>query len=348
MEIVNNIIGLDTVKAYTNVYIDEFDLISNGWLYWRNLEEFCMMVDDIRLVYRPKYSYLSVCFSAAKLQNGANYIAFNFNYSKELIDYVNQVIVENVPVEVEHFGLWEINRMDSYVDYNMFSKRDLTVYRQCFSKTRYMRCKNTEYKTGNQAKNKSYSINVYEKKEEIKQRLTVNKKEKLILKNNGYNVLRLEVQIKNTYIKSIFGKNRKVNDLINVLSCKKVILIFMKKIGVDRCFISREKLFEKIDCCFSDLQSRNIKRFLDIYNKYGLIECRKIYKASTINTYLRLIKNANLNPIYISNKKVKIINMLYFTITYKCKKMVITKCKGTKEKQSYYFVVDSYYLDRGG
>mgnify|MGYP000970556575 CR=1 FL=1 len=346
----NNIIGLDTIKAYTNVLIDGFDLLAYNWDYYRQLDEYCLMVDNIRLYYKPKHYYLSVTFSASKIQNGVNFIGYNFNYNRELIDYINEIIEENIPVNVGHLKTWTVNRMDVYVDYAMANKKDVIIYNSCLSKINYSRCKNSKYDTGNQARNKSYCINLYIKKDEIKQRLygkyKVNKKEKLIIRDRGYNVLRCEIQIRRTYIKKIFGDNRSVVDLINLLSCKKVFSIFIKKIGIDKPFLSRIEMFDRINSSFPSLQGKNIKKFLDYYNKYGFEETLKKYKASTINAYLRMLKKADLNPIYLTGKVTCRINMLYFITIYKCNK--IPKVKENIGISLFRYLVVAYYLDRGG
>lgn len=349
----NNIISLDTVKAYTKLYLDDSDLLAYDWNYYKQSDDYCLMVDNIRLYYRPKYNYLAVSFSASKIQNGANFIAFNFRYSNELIEYVNQVIKENVPVCVDHFREWTVNRMDVHVDYAFTNKNDLAIYQRSLSKVRYSRCKKTNYKSGNRAFNKSYGISIYDKKDEIAKRTSsgnkVNKKEKSIIINRGYNVLRLEVQIKRVYLKKIFKENRRVVDLFNILSCEKVISHFMTKTGIDKPFLSRRILFDKINDIFSSLQGKRLKKFLDYYNKYGLEATEKTYKASTISAYFRMLKKANLNPIYLTGKVSYKTNMSYYTTICRCKRTLYIKREEViSETNLYRYKGEAYYNDRGG
>lgn len=307
-----NILSLDTVKAFTKVYLNTYDLVNKKkWKVWKNnkgeIIEFNKTEGNLHFRYLPKYYHLEVKFSASKVMNSTNAIPFDFNDRDLLIQCLNVFIKVVLPedVIVPNFEEWTVNELHVFVDYKCPDESTAQTYQNCIAKSKFSRCTNTIYKTGNQAKTKSYSNNIYIKENEIEYRLnkklkSVNNKEKELLSHKT-RTLRYEVQAKKQLLKYMFNKNRKVEGILNYTCCKKIIDTFIAKNNFHNSFLYKEDLFKKIDATFSKTKSRNIKEFIEIYNKKGLEGSEKHFKKSTINTYLRELKSKNINPIYLPN-----------------------------------------------
>lgn len=314
-----NILSLDTVKAFTLIYLNTHDLVScKKWIVWKNTKndyiEFNKKEGNLRFKYLPTFNYLEVQFSASKVINGTNAHPFNFEDRNLLVQYINVAINLVLPqnIDVPNFNEWKINELHTFIDYKCTDQLTAKTYQNCLAKSNFLRCTNTLYKTGNQARNNSYCNNIYIKEDEIKYRLnnkpeSVNDKEMEILLNKKKS-LRYEVQAKKQLLKYLFGINRKVKDLINYETCKKIINAFIIKNGFNNAFLYRNRLYQVIDATFSQVKSRNIKNFIEIYNEKGLEEAKKIFKKSTINTYFRNLRSANINPIYLPNTVSKTID----------------------------------------
>lgn len=307
-----NILSLDTVRAFTKIHLNTYDLVNNNkWKIWKNskgeIVEFNKTEGNLYFRYLPKYFHLEVKFSAPKIMHGTNAIPFDFNYRDLLIKCLNVFIKLVLPqnVIVDNFEKWTINEFHVFVDYKCPNKTTAKTYQKCISKLKFSRCKNTVYRTGNQAKTKSYNNNIYIKENEIEYRLnkkpkSVNDKEKGLL-SHKVRTLRYEVQAKKGLLQYMFGKNRKVKDILNYESCKKIIDTFIVKNNFNNPFMYKDELFAKIDATFSKTKSRNIMKFIEIYNKKGLEEAEKHFKKSTIIAYLRDLKAKNINPIFLLN-----------------------------------------------
>lgn len=318
-----NILSLDTVKAFTKVHLNTYDLVNKKkWKVWKNnkgeIVEFNKTEFNIYFRYLPQYYHLEVKFSASKVMNTTNAIPFDFNDRNLLIQCLNVFIniVLHEEVIIPNFEEWTVSELHPYIDYKCRDELTAITYQKCISKLKFSRCKNTVYKTGNQAKTKSYSNNIYIKENEIEYRLnkkpeSVSDKEKELLSHKT-RTLRYEVQAKKGLLQYMFGKNRKVKDILNYESCKKIIDTFIEKNNFNNPFLYKDQLFAKIDATFSKIKSRNIKKFIELYNKKNLEEVEKYFKKSTINSYLRELKSKNINQVYLPNNVAHKINLTFY------------------------------------
>ena len=168
---------------------------------------------------------------------------------------------------------------------------------------------------GIQARNKSRSINIYSKSDEIKFRAD-NKPSAISLQdlsiNNIENVIRFEYQLKKHSVKYHFKNNRKVKDVLRKDFCKNILVAVMKTIGLDNPFLYKTETISKIKKEFGKVKARNLIEFITDLNENSECVINTKYSKRTQNNYLRILKKKRINPIFLSDKVNRKINFTNF------------------------------------
>lgn len=309
----------DTITAFTISYLDTEKLLSENWRLKINKNddpEFFIFYNNLYFSYLPRFSYLSVQFSAAKVINGSNILPFVFKDRYTLFQIVNAAISNVLPgIDIDKFESWTVNRLDILVDYQMANESEKYNYINCISKLKYSRYTNTVYETGNQANSRSKNINVYSKQDEIEYKINNEKnytEMDVELKEISTYILRTELQLKKHALYYRFKNRRSVSDLLNYNIAKKLFNEFVKNTGLNLLFYKKHDLLYKIKKSFNKRLSKNIIAFVIDYNEISREELLKKYKKSTINNYLNKLKKIGSNAIYITNKVSSVINFGYF------------------------------------
>ncbi|WP_427339597.1 hypothetical protein [Caloranaerobacter sp. DY30410] len=145
-----NILSLDTVKAFTKVHLNTYDLVNNKkWKLWKDskgeIVEFNKTEFNIYFRYLPQYYHLEVKFSASKVMNATNAIPFDFNDRNLLIQYLNVFINIVLPEEViiPNFEKWTVSELHPFIDYKCRDELTAITYQKCISKLKFSRYKNT-------------------------------------------------------------------------------------------------------------------------------------------------------------------------------------------------------------
>ena len=313
--LIENIISPDTISAFTLTYLDTNKLLENKWHFKQTDKlgkEFYISYNNLYFCYLPNFSYLGVQFSAPKIINGSNAIPFNFKDRDLLFKFIDLTINKVLPdFKLEKFQNWIINRLDIFVDYKTANEDDKYTYIDCISKLYFSGYKNAIYKTGSQAQSKSKNISIYSKYDEMQHRKNSTRNYTEIdyaLTDAMKNTLRIELQLKKHALYYRFKDKRKVIDLLNYDTCKKLYFEFTSKTGLDLLFLPKNKLFDIIEKSFSKRLSQNLISFLMDYNEISREDLIKKYKKSTISNYLSKLKKIGSNGIYLSKDVKSVTN----------------------------------------
>lgn len=313
--LIENIISPDTISAFTLTYLDTNKLLENNWHFKQTDKlgkEFSISYKNLYFCYLPNFSYLGVQFSAPKVINGSNAMPFNFKDRDLLLSYIDSIANTILPnFKLEKFQNWIINRLDIFVDYKTANEDDKYIYINCISKLYFSGYKNTIYKTGSQAQSRSKNISIYSKYDEMQHRkdsIRNYSQMDYILNSTMKNTLRIELQLKKHALYYRFKDRRKVIDLLNYDTCKKLYLEFASKIGLNLLFLPKNELFDIVEKSFSKRLSQNLISFLIDYNEISREDLIKKYKKSTISNYLSKLKKIGSSGIYLSKDVTSVIN----------------------------------------
>ncbi|WP_160674767.1 phage/plasmid replication protein [Clostridium sp. C8-1-8] len=317
--LIKNILSVDTINAFIITYLDTNKLLNKDWRFKINKNkeiEFFICYNNLNFSYLPKYSYLSIQFSASKVINGSNVLPFIFKDKYILFQIINTAIDNVLPyLALNKIENWSVNRLDIFVDYQVASENDKYIYINCMSKLKYAGYINTVYETGNQAKSRSKNINVYSKKDEIDYKITNQKNYTEVdveLKEISKSILRVELQLKKHALYYRLKNKRTVSELLNYITVKKLFNEFIKRTGLNLLFYEKRHLLYKIRNSFSKRLGKNIVDFVIDYNEISRKELFKKYEKSTINNYLNQLKKIDSNGIYLPGKVNSVINFGYF------------------------------------
>lgn len=313
-------VSADTIRAYTYTNININYLIKNGWKKWINRKDGAISYfkkDKNLLFWYFPHGILLIKFSIPKFYYGTNAKEFNLDNANLIIKLVNRRIKKLFPSssKINSFENWTCNEIHPFVHLYTDNIKDKIAYLECIKKLSYPRLKKHKYPTGIQARNKSRSINIYSKSDEIKFRAD-NKPSAISVEdsaiNNIENIIRFEYQLKKYSLKYHFKNNRKVKDVLRKDFCKNILLAVMKNIGLNNSFLYKTETISKIKKEFGKVKARNLIKFITDFNEKSEDYINIKYPKKTQSNYLRILKERNINPVFLQNKVNKQINFTNF------------------------------------
>ena len=261
-------------------------------------------------------------FSISKFYYGTNAKVFDLNNASLIIKLVNHRIKRLFPSSssIVPFENWTCSEIHSFIHLHADNVKDKITYLECLKKLYYPRLKKHTYAMGIQARNKSRSINIYSKSDEIEFRAD-NKPSSISFQdlsiNNIENVIRFEYQLKKHSVKYHFKNNRKVKDVLRKDFCQKVLLSVIEDIGLDNSFLYKQEVINRIKKEFSKIKARNLIEFITDFNEKPLDFINSKYPQKTQTNYLRILKGRNINHVFLPNKVSKKIDFTNFEETTK-------------------------------
>lgn len=190
----------------------------------------------------------------------------------------------------------ELNRIDYCIDIELdaqLKSRYLFLLNQHKTNYKYMKMKE-QYVTSIHKSNKNgqSNLNIYARWN------YTNKKE-------DKNTLRIEVQIKRAKIKKEFKDNGIVKDVDMYWSKDSFYentIELLKAFLYEGNYCSRKRAKEIIrNCNYKDVEKKKLLKFLLMTERYGIddIVTKKIYCKQTVNKYIEMLNNININPIVL-------------------------------------------------
>lgn len=313
-------VSIDTIRAYTYTNIGINYLIKNGWRKWVNRKDGTVSYfkkDKHLLFWYFPQGILLIKFSISKFYYGTNAKVFDLNNASLIIKLVNHRIKRLFPSSssIVPFENWTCSEIHPFIHLHADNVKDKITYLECLKKLYYPRLKKHTYAMGIQARNKSRSINIYSKSDEIKFRAD-NKPSAISFQdlsiNNIENVIRFEYQLKKHSVKYHFKNNRKVKDVLRKDFCKNILVAVMKTIGLDNPFLYKTETISKIKKEFGKVKARNLIEFITDLNENSECVINTKYSKRTQNNYLRILKKKRINPIFLSDKVNRKINFTNF------------------------------------
>jgi len=367
-------VSVDTIRAYTFAYINKNYLIKNGWRRWVNKKDgtitFFKKDKHLLFWYFPQ-GILLIKFSIPKFFYGTNAKVFNLDNASLIIKLVNHRIKRLFPSSsgIVPFENWTCSEIHPFTHLYADNVKDKITYLECLKKLYYPRLKKHTYPMGIQARNKSRSITIYSKSDEIKFRAD-NRPSAISLQdlsiNNIENVIRFEYQLKKYSLKYQFKNNKKVKDVLRKDFCKSILQAVMKDIGLDNSFLYKQEVISKIKKEFSKVKARNLIEFAIDYNEKPEHFINAKYSKRTQGNYLRILKERNINPVFLPNKVNKKIDFtdfeeqtkpsLKFTILKIILLSALLRMYNTTHKKYYIkpealtsiFTAEAYFHEDGG
>ena len=256
-------------------------------------------------------------FSILKFYYGTNAKVFDLDNAGLIIKLVNHRIKRLFPSSssIVPFENWTCSEIHPFIHLHADNVKDKITYLECLKKLYYPRLKKHTYAMGIQARNKSRSINIYSKSDEIKFRAD-NKPSAISFQdlsiNNIENVIRFEYQLKKHSVKYHFKNNRKVKDVLRKDFCQNILLSVIEDIGLDNSFLYKQEVINRIKKEFSKIKARNLIEFVIDFNKKPEDFINAKYPKKTQTNYLRILKEKNINYVFLPNKVSKKIDFTNF------------------------------------
>lgn len=258
---------------------------SNGFTWFSNSRD-----NGIMMNYKPYYNRLSIRFNPKIILNKNN-ITDN--------DYIP--LVNKIDLFLErHFSSirvadLKLSRIDFKKDINTKYK---DIYIEILKRlaVNYRRKNKKVYKTSVYYTGTSYNLNLYDKEEE--------RKEKKEYKEEYKNILRLEIQIKRTYLRNLLNKHALVISLENFFDSKMRAFIFNEILSPlihSGDYFTIEESKDILRQHYSENMTEKLVKFQEIIYESGMIGAKKFNEKfgdkKTYYSYLVLLKSADVNPI---------------------------------------------------
>lgn len=313
-------VSVDTIRAYTYTNININYLIKNGWKKWINRKDGTISYfkkDKYLLFWYFPQGILLIKFSIPKFYYGTNAKEFDLDNANLIIKLVNLRIKRLFPSSssIVPFENWTCSEIHPFIHLHADNVKDKITYLECLKKLYYPRLKKHTYAMGIQARNKSRSINIYSKSDEIKFRAD-NKPSAIsfqdLLINNIKNVIRFEYQLKKYSVKYHFKNNRKVKDVLRKDFCQNILLSVIKDIGLDNSFLYKQEIINRIKKEFSKIKARNLIKFITDFNEKPEDFINAKYPKKTQTNYLRILKERNINYVFLTYKVSQKIDFTNF------------------------------------
>lgn len=367
-------VSVDTIRAYTYTNININYLIKNGWKKWVNRKDGTVSYfkkDNHLLFWYFPQGILLIKFSISKFYYGTNAKVFDLNNASLIIKLVNHRIKRLFPSSssIVPFENWTCSEIHPFVHLYADNVKDKITYLECLKKLYYSRLKKHTYPMGIQARNKSRSINIYSKSDEIEFRAD-NKPSSISFQdlsiNNIENVIRFEYQLKKHSVKYHFKNNRKVKDVPRKDFCQNILLSVIKDIGLDNSFLYKQEVINRIKKEFSKVKARNLIEFITYFNEKPEDFINAKYPKKTQTNYLRILKEKNINYVFLPYKVSQKIDFTNFeeptksTLQFSLFKilLIIALLKFCNIPQKKYYIkpvastsvftTEAYYYEDGG
>ncbi|WP_270215348.1 hypothetical protein [Clostridium butyricum] len=275
-----------------------------SWTYFNKNESdgFSLMYNGkVHLQYITSYSCLILTTSVTKFLYCQNFKILNIDDLDKLCCDINEIL-KQIFNSLSHFiesnltniKEWTLNRFDLVANFTCANDNVKETYLQLFQEINYPYLKKKSFSRGMQARNKSISINIYDKN------LEVNNKNNLSNENIlDKETLRLEIQIKKRGIKHLiskgFIKDNKFKDLIeNPYNLNSIYKYYLKKFTISQKFLSKKQLNRFLLKLLKDkkISKTQYKNMVLVF-----IERTKSVCKNTLRKYKKILNEYNYSHI---------------------------------------------------
>ncbi len=160
--------------------------------------------------------------------------------------------------------------------------------------------------------------------------------------------------------------HRKVKDVLRKDFCQNILLSVIEDIGLDNSFLYKQEIINRIKKEFSKIKARNLIEFVIDFNKKPEDFINAKYPKKTQTNYLRILKEKNINYVFLPNKVSKKIDFTNFeeptksTLQFSLFKilLIIALLKFCNIPQKKYYIkpvaltsvftAEAYYYEDGG
>lgn len=300
---------MDTVSATTSIYIKKSILLDSP--FWtpifhtpNNGTIFVVNINNINLVYLPKYNCLKITTSITKLLYQSNSHIFNYSDLEMFYDKINSFIKFVLPdVNVNNIKNWNISRLDLAANFYCYNNNDKKYYIEFLKNLNYSRCLKKDYTTSVHCHNQSITYNFYDKNEEELSRG---------LQPSNSNILRLEIQLKNSALYKEFKDNKTVDHVLS--SRDKLNSIYKKqldKLNILNKPLSLNDTLSKINTLISENKITSATGN-NIINFMLKDPCN--IKSTTFYRYKNILKKHNLNILTLKSEVNNYIDFSNFKL----------------------------------
>ena len=199
------------VLPYVYIPKDYFFNCKFSWKYFiqKESEGFSLAYKKLHLQYISSYSCLILTTSVTKFLYCENFKILNINDLDKLCFNINKIL-KQIFNSLSHFidsnltniKEWILNRFDLVANFTCANDNVKETYLQLFKEIDYPYLKKKSFYRGIQARNKSISLNLYDKNLEVNNKNNLSKENIL-----NEETLRLEIQIKKRGINHLISKS---------------------------------------------------------------------------------------------------------------------------------------------
>ena len=292
---------LDTIYVSALVAIDYLDYL-NGWYYNpKNVSKRKWLVLPNGATIRMEYYLFSRCltlrFSASRVQNGTNAIAFDYEFNKvnEFKNTIEQVVFNELGVVLTCDDLL-LTRLDINRDFTFQKETHANAVMEFFNKVLPGRCEKREnYETGMTSMTQYAGLRVYRKDEDP----TVNIKMKP--------TVRLELQLDRRRIERTFGFRPSLSNILQKKVLADVWDRLLQERGLDNPILDQSQLYKAARKYLTRSQFNTLHQM----NENPTFDDKKQRRKQL--EVIRKLKAAHLCP-YACEVPIKLIMNDYATI----------------------------------
>ncbi|MEX0085189.1 hypothetical protein AB2T90_22455 [Clostridium butyricum] len=291
------------VLPYVYIPKDYFFNCKFSWKYFiqKESEGFSLAYKKLHLQYISSYSCLILTTSVTKFLYCENFKILNINDLDKLCFNINKIL-KQIFNSLSHFidsnltniKEWILNRFDLVANFTCTNDNVKETYLQLFKEIDYPYLKKKSFYRGIQARNKSISLNLYDKNLEVNNKNNLSKENIL-----NEETLRLEIQIKkrgiNHLISKSFIKGNKFKDLIeNPYNLNSIYKYYLKKFTIPKKFLSKKQLNRFLLKLLKDkkISKTQYKNMVLVF-----IERTKSVCKNTLRKYKKILNEYNYSHI---------------------------------------------------
>lgn len=301
---------IDTVKMIGNYEIDDTYLESSSipWTYIGSFEEtlrpdgilsyyyvYKKRDDPLSIKYKPSKREIEVEVSVPKFLNGHNTGMISDQDITRFLMKLDQVLQNKFyafPMQSSFY--WMVTRMD--VCWNFHVGGAVKEYIRAYQQIHIPKYTTRMYGDGETIEwlNKSNRLHFYNKEKEVNSHRGGEE-----LEQAAQGILRFEANVRSKALTK-FSKHRWCGELLNEKTARKLLLLNLRKIGVDRAlkFNSKMDTVNKLIDEYGWTKTESLIGFMELLQLYGQAEVRRQMSPSTFNRKMKAFSDIDLAPAF--------------------------------------------------
>lgn len=334
---------LDTIHASTNVNISWFDELK-GWKDRKNRRGtpykekniYLKNSASVYMSYYPISRYLSIQFSASRVQHGSNAIAYDYSKSYLVEEAIAKVLTDELYIGYDTTDFY-IYRLDLNKDFVFHDDKVAKLVEDFANKILPSRCETRrDYETGYTSQSKKgKGLRVYRKDKD--DNLTEEEKAELPP------TVRFEFQINKSKLKKIFKCKLNLHQILTL----PYLAAFawnrlLSEYALDRTILNQYKLYKEASKCLTNSQFLTLKQM----NENPSFDDKNLRRKQL--EVIRKLKKVGICPYSceVSLHFTKSIHQLIKTIHRKKNEL----CRQNRQRRNYALIdtnetVARWYLD---